>query len=87
MKAIIANFRGGRHTKSSNQMILKVEGVDSKDKAKALIGKAVSWKSPGKASKEIKGKISGVHGNSGCVRVTFERGMPGQAIGQEVLIA
>ncbi|MFH1133288.1 MAG: 50S ribosomal protein L35ae [Nanoarchaeota archaeon] len=87
MKAIIANFRGGRHTKSSNQMILKVEGIDSKDKAKTLLGKTVSWKSPGKEPKEIKGKISGVHGNSGCVRVIFERGMPGQAIGQEILVS
>ena len=47
-----------------------------------LVGKDILWKSP--ASKEIKGKISSIHGNTGSVRVIFEKGMPGQAIGTKV---
>ena len=51
---------------------------------KEFVGKEVVWKSP--AGKEIKGKVSGVHGNKGVVRVIFEKGLPGQAIATEVEI-
>lgn len=84
MKATIVNFRRGRHHQKPTHMVLEVEGTDSKDKAEKLISKEVSWKSP--AGKEIKGKIASTHGNKGCVRVVFEKGMPGQAIGTKVEI-
>ena len=63
-------------------MIGVVEGVTSKDKAASLIKKHVIWKSP--AGKEIKGKINQTHGNKGAIRLVFEKGMPGQAIGTHV---
>jgi len=81
MKAKIVNFRLGRHTKSNTHMIIKIEGL-TKEKAEKLIEKEVVWKSP--SGKEIKGKIAGLHGNSGNLRVIFEKGMPGQAINTEV---
>ncbi|MDP3917064.1 MAG: 50S ribosomal protein L35ae [Nanoarchaeota archaeon] len=84
MEAIISNFRLGRHTKSNNHMILIVPGTETKDKAESLVNKNVIWKSS--AGKEIHGKIASAHGNKGAVRVIFERGMPGQAIGQKVTI-
>ena len=84
MEATIANFRKSVHAQKNNHMVLYFEGVDSKDKAKALIGKLVSWKSP--AGKEIKGKISNIHGNTGAVRAIFERGMPGQSVGAKVVV-
>ncbi|MBS3132914.1 50S ribosomal protein L35ae [Candidatus Woesearchaeota archaeon] len=84
MEGTIANFRGGRHTKHNSQMIVVVKGVDKKEKAAELIGKQVLWASP--AKKEIKGKITAVHGNNGAVRVKFDTGMPGQAISQKVKI-
>lgn len=65
-------------------MILSVNSIDSKDKAKSLINKSVSWKSP--AGKEIKGVITHIHGNKGVVRARFEKGMPGQSLGQQVNI-
>ena len=86
MKGRIANFRGSRRIKTGNQMIVEVEGVDSKDKAEKLVGKTVSWVAPGKSKTTIKGKISAAHGNKGCVRVLFERGLPGQSIGTKVQI-
>lgn len=86
MEAVICNFRGGKHSKSDNQMIIKINAIDSKEKAKSLIGKTVTWVSPGKNKKEIKGKITNIHGNSGCVRVLFEKGMPGQAIANKVKV-
>lgn len=82
----IVNFRGSRRRKKGNQMILKIEKFESKEKAKSLIGKTVVWTSPGKGKKEIKGKITAAHGNKGCVRASFEKGMPGQSIGEKVKI-
>ena len=84
MKGVIVNFRGGKHTKYDNHMIIMISDVKNKEQAKKLIGKTVSWKSP--AGKEIKGKISNMHGNNGCVRAIFEKGMPGQSIAQKVEI-
>jgi large subunit ribosomal protein L35Ae len=84
MEGIISNYKGGRHTQSSNQMIVVVEGLDSKEKAAALVGKKTVWTSP--AGKEIKGEVKSAHGNSGALRVAFETGMPGQAISTKVKI-
>jgi large subunit ribosomal protein L35Ae len=84
MDAIISNFRLGRHTKSNNHMIVLVPGISNKDKASSLVDKKVTWKSP--SGKEISGKIASSHGNKGAVRVIFEKGMPGQAIGKKVTI-
>jgi large subunit ribosomal protein L35Ae len=84
MEGTIVNFRRNRHTTSPTHMIIAVEGVDRKDKAAALVGKEVVWKSP--ANKEIKGKIASAHGNSGAVRAIFETGMPGQSLGTKVQI-
>ncbi len=84
MKAVINNFRGSRRRKSERQMIIIVEGIGSKESAKALVGKTVSWTAPGKNKTTITGKISAAHGNSGALRAIFEKGMPGQAIGQQI---
>ncbi len=85
MEGTIASFRRGKRTQKMNQVILVVKDYENKDKAKELVGKAVTWKSP--AGKEIKGKVSNVHGNKGCVRVIFEKGMPGQSLGTKVTIS
>jgi large subunit ribosomal protein L35Ae len=67
-------------------MIVSVKDVDNREKAQKLVGKKVSWFSPGKEKKEIKGEIRSAHGNSGALRVLFEKGMPGQSIGNKVKI-
>lgn len=84
MKGIIVNFRRGRHRYKPRQFVLQVEGIEKKAKAEKLIGKEVVWKSP--VGKEIKGKISNIHGNKGVLRALFEKGLPGQAVGKEVEI-
>ncbi len=84
MEGIIVNFRSARHHQKGNQMIIKVKGYSDKEKAEELVGKAVVWTSP--AGKELKGKISAAHGNSGAIRAIFETGMPGQAVGTKVKV-
>ncbi len=83
MEGTIVNFRQGRHHQTDNQMIIVAKDV-SKEKAKELVGKTVVWTSP--AGKEIKGKVSALHGRKGAVRVIFEKGMPGQAVGSKIKI-
>lgn len=84
MESVIVNFRSARHHQYDKQMILKIKDISTKEKANELIGKTVTWTSP--AGKELKGKISAVHGNSGAVRAIFETGMPGQAVGSKVKV-
>jgi len=84
MEGVLKNFRMGRHHQTDNQMVLVVSSVTKKDQAAKLVGKAVTWTTPG--NKAIKGKITAAHGNSGAVRVLFEKGMPGQSVGKKVKI-
>jgi len=84
MEGQILSFRRGRHTQTTNHMIVEAKGISTKEKAAELVGKEVVWKSP--AGKELKGKVSTPHGNKGCLRVVFETGIPGQAINTKVEI-
>ncbi len=84
MKAVIVNYRRGRHTQTTNQVLLELEGIDNRASASGMIGKRVVWTTPSK--KEIYGKITQPHGNSGIVRARFSKGLPGEAIGTEVRI-
>ena len=78
------NFRRGRRTYKPRHFIIQVEGVKDKEKARTFVGKHVSWKSS--SGKIINGKVASAHGNSGAIRVIFERGLPGQAIASKVEI-
>ena len=83
LKGVIINYRRGRHTVNPRQYIIEIEGIDNRSKASRLIGKKVIWQ--GK-NYPIIGKILAPHGNKGCVRARFRRGLPGDALGTEVLI-
>lgn len=85
MEGVIVNFRRGRKTQKTNQMIVLTNEADL-EKVKKLIGKEVIYTTEGKNKKEIKGKITALHGRKGAVRALFEKGMPGQAIGKKVII-
>lgn len=83
MEGVIVNFRRSIKKQYSNQAIVKLN-IDSKDQVKSFLDKEAVWKSEG--NREIKGKIAAVHGRNGCVRVIFEKGLPGQAIGTKISI-
>jgi len=84
MKALIVSFKRGRHLIHPKQAIIKIAGIEDKGKAGALIGKKVVYKTTG--GKEMTGSIIRVHGGNGLVRARFDKGLPGQAIGQEVTL-
>lgn len=80
-EATIMHFRQGRHHVHSKQSILKV--ADTAIDAERFIGKEAVWTSP--SGKEIKGKVSALHGRKGNVRAIFtDKGLPGQALGQKI---
>ncbi len=74
----IINFRIGIRTQMSRECLIQFIGVVSSSQAGQLIGKKVLWKSK---NKEHAGKIVGLHGKSGAVKVKFKKGIPGQAVG------
>lgn len=82
MKGKIVNYRRGGHTEYTNQYIIEVEGVNSKEEAEKLRGKKVAWTTT--SGKRIAGSVSHAHGNKGAVLARFNQGLPGQAIGTEV---
>jgi len=85
MKGQINNFRGSyKNQQGSNQVIVVVDGVSSKDSATKLIGKKITWTNT--KGNSIEGKVSAAHGNKGAIRAIFEKGIPGQALGKEVKI-
>lgn len=85
MHGLITAFRGSHKTKRGNHLIVLPEGVDSREKAKALEGRRVQWANPeGKKKLVISGSVRAAHGGNGAVRVIFERGLPGQALGTKV---
>ncbi len=79
---MILNYRIGKKTQYPKQCLMKVLGVEPSD-AKQVIGLKVCW--PVEDPK-ICGKIVDVHGGKGVLRVRFNRGVPGQALGSLVKI-
>ena len=83
MNGIIVNYKIGKHTQTTNQMIIKISDIKTREAAAKLVGKKVVYNT---GSKDITGEVRSAHGNSGALRVLFETGMPGQAIGKKVAI-
>ena len=84
MKGIIIQFRRSRHVIHERHFLLDL-GMQNREEAKKLVGRIVEWKSP--SGKIISGKISDAHGNKGLARAIFEKGLPGQALGQKVKLS
>ncbi len=84
MKGKVSNYRQGVHTQYANQYVVSVDGVSDRQSAEGIVGKRAVYKTS--TGKEIVGKISKAHGNSGAVLVRFDKGLPGQAVGTELEI-
>ncbi len=84
MEAHVKSFRRGKNTSYDNQIIVEANGIESKEEAKEHVGKKAVYKT--KKGKKIKGKVTNPHGNSGALRVRFNKGAPGQIIGSKIQI-
>jgi len=81
MKATLINFRRSQKKIHEKHYIIDA-GKKNRNDAQGLVGKEVVWTS--EAGKKIKGKVSSAHGNNGMIRAIFERGLPGQAMNDEL---
>jgi large subunit ribosomal protein L35Ae len=77
----IVNYRTGPKAQMTSECLIQFEKFESVSLASKLIGQKVLWK---QGKSELRGKIVGLHGRKGMVRVKFARGVPGQAIGTTV---
>jgi large subunit ribosomal protein L35Ae len=86
MNGTITNYRMGVNTQKNNHLLIKLddEKYNNKIAVAPLLGKKVVFTTIGK--KVINGKVASAHGNKGIIRVIFEKGLPGDAIGQKVEI-
>jgi large subunit ribosomal protein L35Ae len=79
--AKVLSYRRGRKTQKVNQAIASIEKVNSREEAKKFIGKKVEIAF---SKSSIKGVIVKAHGDKGRVVIRFRRGLPGQAMNQEI---
>jgi len=82
IKGIILNYRLGPFTQNNKELLTKVLNIRNESEASEYIGRKVVWRSIG--GKKIVGKVVGIHGKNGVMRVRFRAGLPGQAIGTNV---
>lgn len=74
----ITNYRTGPKAQMTSECLIQFEQFNSVSLASKLIGQKVLWK---QGKSELPGKIVGLHGKKGMLRVRFANGVPGQAIG------
>ena len=82
--ARIVSFKGGQHTQDTSRYILESPDIKDKKQAELMHGKKVEFATS--SGKKIVGKIKKAHGNQGKMIAKFRKGLPGQAIGQQVEI-
>ncbi len=76
----ITNYRIGIRAQQPKECLVEFSNIDSASAAGKLIGQKVVWVN-GISKKMHSGKVVGMHGKNGMVRVKFARPVPGQAIG------
>ena len=79
----ITNYRIGPSSQASKTCLIEFEGFDSAGSAGKLMGQKVKWRNQ---TTSLLGRVTGLHGRNGIVKVTFRHGVPGQAIGTVVEI-
>ena len=78
---IITNY----HIAYTKEVLVSVSGIKSKKDAGKFIGKKVIFKD-GKG-KQYSGKVSGLHGRKGTLRVKFSKPLPSTSLAKPVNIA
>lgn len=76
----ITNYRIGIKTQQSKECLIEFNNIEPASTGK-LVGQKVVWTN---GKNKFTGKIIGMHGRKGMVRVKFARPVPGQAIGTVV---
>ncbi|MFX0096127.1 MAG: 50S ribosomal protein L35ae [Candidatus Hodarchaeota archaeon] len=83
-EGVMLSYRRGGGRSISHVGLIQVNGVKTHRKGAQLIGKRVILTYPSGAL--IRGKVVSTHGKRGMLRVRFNKGLVGAAIGREVKI-
>ncbi|TXT13711.1 hypothetical protein VHUM_01078 [Vanrija humicola] len=91
-KGRILGHKRAKRNSSPNQSLIAIDGVDTKEAARAYLGKRVAYVY--KAKREINGsrvrviwgRISRPHGNSGVAKAKFATNLPAKTFGASVRI-
>jgi len=83
VEGLILNYRLGKNAQYPKQCLMRVIGIQPSD-AKQMVGLRVGWPAD---EPKIYGKIVGIHGRKGVLKVKFKKGLPGQALGSHVKIS
>jgi len=75
------NYRTGIKTQNPKECLIHFAHITSSGLACQLIQRKVVWT---QGPVKLVGKIFGAHGKNGTVKVKFQKGVPGQAIGTNV---
>jgi ribosomal protein L35AE/L33A len=85
VRAQFVGYRRGLKSKQrSNQILIQIENVHSRDEASQYLGKQILWTSPSK--RKYKGRLVGFHGGNGTVKVQMKKVPPSLAIGASMNI-
>ncbi|KAL5273448.1 RPL35A family protein [Megaselia abdita] len=98
-KAVFTGYKRGQRNQHENHAILKIEGARRKEHGRFYIGKRCVYvykaqtrkcvpQHPERKTKlrAVWGKVTRLHGNTGCVRARFNRNLPGHAMGHRIRI-
>ena len=77
----IVNYRVGIRTQMPKWCLIQILGENSVSRVGQLVGRKMILKF-GKNS--FVGRVIGLHGKKGIVKVKFQKGIPGQAFGTRV---
>jgi ribosomal protein L35AE/L33A len=78
---IIVNY----HIAYTKEVLVDVPEIKSKRDAGKLIGKKAVWKD--EKGKKYVGKVSGLHGRKGTLKVKFKKPLPAKSLGKTINIA
>lgn len=73
------------HIAYTKEVLVDVPTVNSRRDAGKFIGRIAVWKDD--KGKKYVGKVSGLHGKSGTLRVKFKKPLPSKALAKPILIA
>ncbi|MFQ6020619.1 MAG: 50S ribosomal protein L35ae [Candidatus Aenigmatarchaeota archaeon] len=80
-RGIIVNY----HIAYTKEVLVSVPGITSKREASKLIGKKATWKD--EKGNKYEGRVSGLHGKSGTLKVKFKKPLPAKALAKPINIS
>ncbi|XP_031619683.1 60S ribosomal protein L35a [Contarinia nasturtii] len=98
-KAVFTGYKRGLRNQHEGQAILKIDGCRKKQHGSFYVGKRCVYVFKAKTRKSLPqkpyiksrvraiwGKVTRLHGSTGCVRARFRKNLPGHAMGQSIRI-